>query len=174
MVTTILFEAIIWQHSTAMRVKAFELAFFALVLCACGSAETLDNNAGADATPSALATASVLKVTGGAGESHATPTQRHPTPGLSVQFTSLAAVKPGSYATATIKTVASAQCSIDVEYKSGPSTAAGLDPKAADAAGAVTWRWRVGSKTTPGDWPVTVTCTKGEATAKETKNLTVE
>jgi hypothetical protein len=92
---------------------------------------------------------------------------------LAVTFTNLAAVDPGSYATATIKTAAGASCSIDVEYKSGSSTAAGLDLKTADGAGAVTWRWRVGVRTTPGNWPVTVRCNKGTASAQGTRDLTV-
>lgn len=46
-------------------------------------------------------------------------------------------------------------------HKSGLSRAKGLDPKLADRSGFVTWRWRVGSKTTPGQWPGVVTCEHG-------------
>src|SRR4029077_11537134 len=93
---------------------------------------------------------------------------------LGVTFTSLAAVDPGSYATAAIETAPGASCSIVVEYKSGASTAAGLGHRTADRDGAVTWRWRVGAKTTPGNWPVTVTCSQGGATAEGTHDLTVK
>jgi len=165
--------SIIWQHASGMRTSLVGLALVSVLLCACaiGGAESLDNGA------SESATATPLTLTGG---SSPTPSRR-PTPSppraiasLAVKFTSLAAVDPGSYATATIQTAAGASCSIDVEYKSGSSTAAGLDPKVADGAGAVSWRWRVGAKTTPGNWPVTVTCNKGGATAQGTRDLTVK
>jgi hypothetical protein len=156
-----------------MRTSLVGLALLAVCLCACSSAGagSVDNGAGENAT----ATPQTLS-----GGSSPTPSRR-PTPSapraiasLAVKFTSLAAVDPGSYATATIQTAPGASCSIDVEYKSGSSTAAGLDPKAADGSGAVTWRWRVGAKTTPGNWPVTVTCNEGGATAKGTRDLTVK
>jgi len=47
--------------------------------------------------------------------------------------------------------------------KSGPSRAKGLGPKTADVKGGVVWQWRVGSNTTPGQWPIDVTCQQGEA-----------
>ena len=34
----------------------------------------------------------------------------------------------------------------------------GLGPKTTDASGAVAWSWTVGTNTSPGSWPVTVTC----------------
>ena len=68
---------------------------------------------------------------------------------------------------------AGAACSIDVEYKSGPSKAADLDPKVTSASGEVSWTWLVGSRTTPGDWPVTVTCTLNGASSTDQKLLTV-
>ncbi|MGZ4163536.1 MAG: stalk domain-containing protein [Tumebacillaceae bacterium] len=46
--------------------------------------------------------------------------------------------------------------SIEVDYKSGPSQAAGLDEKTADASGNVSWSFKVGGNTTLGSWPVTV------------------
>jgi hypothetical protein len=48
-----------------------------------------------------------------------------------------------------------------VHYKSGPSRAKGLVPKVASGSGRVSWTWRVGSNTTPGRWPIVVTCEKG-------------
>lgn len=67
----------------------------------------------------------------------------------------------GSNATIAVNTVASANCQIIVLYKSGPSKAQGLFPKSADVQGQVSWTWRVGSNTTPGSWPIRVTCSSG-------------
>jgi hypothetical protein len=73
-------------------------------------------------------------------------------------------VSPGSNASVSAKTAPNASCSIDVEYKSGSSTAAGLYDKQADASGFVSWTWKVGTRTTPGDWPVYITCNGVTAT----------
>ncbi len=70
-------------------------------------------------------------------------------------------VSRGDDATITVQTTPKASCMITVRYKSGPSRARGLGPQEADAQGRVTWTWRVGSRTTPGKWPVTVTCSSG-------------
>ena len=78
-------------------------------------------------------------------------------------------VSHGSSATLKAKTVPGAECSIDVEYSSGPSTATGLGSKTADSAGNVSWTWKVGSKTATGTYPITVTASKGgESTTKDT------
>ena len=66
-------------------------------------------------------------------------------------------VKPGAYATLTVKVSRSARCAITVRYKSGPSQAAGLYTKRS-ASGRVSWSWKVGTRTTPGRWPITVSC----------------
>ncbi len=63
-----------------------------------------------------------------------------------------------SDATIQVKTAPGVTCVITVLYKSGPSRAKGLDARTADRSGFVEWRWRVGSNTTPGHWPVVVTC----------------
>lgn len=68
---------------------------------------------------------------------------------------------PFTDATLTISTTPGATCSIVVRYKSGPSRAKGLVPKVAGGSGRVSWTWRVGSNTTPGRWPIVVTCQKG-------------
>ncbi len=70
-------------------------------------------------------------------------------------------VGPGNDATITVQTVPSALCLITVRYKSGPSKAQGLVPKTADSRGIVAWTWRVGTRTTPGRWPIIVTCSAG-------------
>jgi micrococcal nuclease len=70
-------------------------------------------------------------------------------------------VAPFSDAMISVKTLPAASCTIAVLYKSGPSRAKGLGAKMADGSGVVEWRWRVGSSTTPGQWPVVVTCERG-------------
>jgi hypothetical protein len=71
-------------------------------------------------------------------------------------------VARGDKATVTIRTAAGADCKIVVEYESGPSQAAGLGEKTADADGAVSWTWTVGQTTKVGKYPITVTCFKAE------------
>ena len=71
-------------------------------------------------------------------------------------------VAHGDKATLTISTAAGADCKIVVEYGSGPSQAAGLGEKTADASGGVSWSWTVGQTTKPGRYPITVTCFKAE------------
>jgi micrococcal nuclease len=70
-------------------------------------------------------------------------------------------VAPFTDATIQVQTSPGASCSITVLYKSGPSRAKGLAPQTADSRGRVTWIWRVGSNTTPGQWPIAVRCQKG-------------
>jgi hypothetical protein len=48
-------------------------------------------------------------------------------------------------------------CSITVYYKSGPSKAKGLYPKR-PVRRRVSWTWLVGTRTTPGRWPIVVRC----------------
>jgi len=76
-----------------------------------------------------------------------------------VSVTSPAA--PSSDARLEVKTAPEAQCDITVRYKSGPSKAKGLVGRKADSGGRVAWIWRVGSNTTPGKWPIIVTCRNG-------------
>src|SRR3989442_15623076 len=83
-------------------------------------------------------------------------------------------VSPGNPASMTIKTVASARCQITVQYLSGPSKAKGLIPQEADSQGQVTWTWLVGSGTTPGTWPIIVTCLSGKSQGRLQTSLTVQ
>jgi hypothetical protein len=101
------------------------------------------------------------------------PATRPPAPALTVVITSLPATGQGNAVSATAQTLPRARCSIDVVYKSGPSTAQGLDPKTASRNGDVAWTWLVGARTTPGNWPVMVTCSKAGATKSATRYLTV-
>ena len=64
---------------------------------------------------------------------------------------------PGSYAMVRASVSPSRTCSITVYYKSGPSHAQGLYPKR-PTGGRVSWTWKVGTRTTPGRWPITVSC----------------
>ena len=81
---------------------------------------------------------------------------------LEVKLASLTSpVIHGNDATIAVTTAANANCQIIVLYKSGPSKAQGLIPKSADSQGQVGWTWKVGSRTTPGSWPITVTCLSG-------------
>jgi hypothetical protein len=81
---------------------------------------------------------------------------------LQVRLVSLTSpVGPGNDATIAVQTVPNASCGITVIYKSGPSRASGLVPKTSDIKGNVSWTWRVGTRTTPGKWPITVSCSAG-------------
>jgi hypothetical protein len=71
-------------------------------------------------------------------------------------------VQPFTDATLGARTAPGATCDITVIYQSGPSVAKGLVPKQADSRGDIAWRWRVGSNTTPGTWPIIVACSKGQ------------
>lgn len=98
-----------------------------------------------------LATSSPVTVLG--------PSSAAPQQPASVQFISLTTpISPGYTATVAVKTSPSAYCTIVVTYLSGPSTAAGLYPKTSDGSGAVSWSWIVGARTTPGSWPIDVSC----------------
>jgi hypothetical protein len=66
-------------------------------------------------------------------------------------------IKHGAYATLTASVSPTRACSITVYYKSGPSTAKGLYRKR-PVRGRVSWTWKVGTRTTPGRWPITVSC----------------
>jgi|ERR1700674_1336727 len=69
----------------------------------------------------------------------------------------------GLNVTLQVRTSPNTSCSIVVNYKSGPSKAAGVVPETSDAAGNVSWTWKVGGNTTVGNWPITVTCGNGSA-----------
>ena len=66
-------------------------------------------------------------------------------------------ISRGSYATLVARVAPSRLCSITVSYKSGPSTARGLYAKR-PSGGRVSWTWKVGTRTTPGRWPIRVAC----------------
>ena len=93
---------------------------------------------------------------------------------LSVKVNSRTASVPrNSTATVSIKTSPNARCSIEVDYKSGPSTAAGLGDKTASSSGTASWSWKVGSNTTRGTWPIFVTCDLGSRSGGVDTSFTV-
>ena len=101
-----------------------------------------------------------------------TPT---PTPtDLSVKVTArTASVARNGTAKVSIKTSAKARCSIDVEYASGSSTAAGLVDKTASSTGAISWSWKVGGNTTRGTWPIYIDCELGTRSGSVDTSFTV-
>ena len=72
-----------------------------------------------------------------------------------VSFTSV--VSPNEYASLTVRVSPRARCTIKVVYDTTVSRAQGLGPKTGSR---ITWRWKVGSNTNAGRWPVTVDCRK--------------
>lgn len=81
------------------------------------------------------------------GSSQSTGTASTPS---AVRITSVSPnpVNPGQYITLTARTEPRASCSLTVTYASGHvSTASGLDPKNADGSGAISWEWKVGTRT---------------------------
>ncbi len=100
-----------------------------------------------------------------------TPTQAV-TPEV-VNMPSSFTVTPGETASITAGTYASSNCSIIVNYLSGPSQAQGLSPQLADSSGQVKWTWIVGTNTTPGTWPIDVSCSLNGQTGSGTTNMTV-
>lgn len=72
-----------------------------------------------------------------------------------VRFTKV--VSPNDYASLTVRVAPRARCTIKVVYDTTVSRAKGLGAK---TGGLITWRWKVGTSTNPGRWPVTVNCGK--------------
>ena len=105
-----------------------------------------------------------------------TPALATPAPAPAVQTPTVTFInaplsaRHGQATTLIVRTSPNTDCSIQVVYKSGPSTAQGLVPKTSDGAGNVSWTWIVGSRTTPGQWPIYVTC--GSASDQTYINVT--
>jgi len=94
--------------------------------------------------------------------------------GLFLEIVSVSSpVKAGDKAALTASTSPGANCQITVNYKSGPSKAKGLDPQTAGSDGRVTWSWTVGSKTTPGQWKITVKAALNGESLTQTTVFTV-
>ena len=80
-----------------------------------------------------------------------------------VSFTSV--VSRNDYATLKVNVRPRARCTIKVVYSTGPSSAVGLRAK---IGGLITWRWKVGSNTKLGRWPVIVDCGSSGGSARFT------
>ena len=135
------------------------LLLVALLLAGCG---------GAEGSPDGL-------VLGATDAPTATPfaTKFHPTEppdvvfDLPVKLTKrTATVARATKASLTIKTTPGADCGIDVQYKSGSPSAAGLEPKVANAKGAITWKWLVARNASTGRAPIVITCTLGDQSGR--------
>ncbi len=137
-----------------MDAKTIVVAAVLFGSVACGDSPTPEQTQLATATPPASPTPSPTPV-----ESPTPVAARTVVTFLNAPLT----VPRGSSATLQVRTGANTSCSIEVDYKSGPSTAAGLVAKNSDGAGNVSWTWKVGATTTPGAWPITVTCGDGSA-----------
>lgn len=98
---------------------------------------------------------------------NSTPTpQPTQAPSTTVTFVSVQGGSPGAYASVTVQTSPYASCSIRYIVPSGrESTAQGLVPKTADGSGRVSWSWKIGTNTTPGNGQVIVTCNGVTASA---------
>ena len=97
------------------------------------------------------------------------PAAKSPGARAKVRLVSLTSpIGAGSDATLAVAVATGTSCSIVVKYKSGPSSAAGLYPQRAKA-GRVSWTWMIGTRTTPGRWPIDISC--GAAGALHTSFL---
>jgi hypothetical protein len=67
------------------------------------------------------------------------------------------AVGTGDMASVTVRVTPKARCTIGVYYTTRRSEARGLGAK---TGAEITWRWRVGSNTIPGRFPVRIDCGK--------------
>lgn len=65
-------------------------------------------------------------------------------------------VKRGSKATLSIKGLPNTVYSIKVKYSSGYSSASGLVDTMSDDEGNCSWSWRIGAKTSPGEYDITI------------------
>lgn len=65
-------------------------------------------------------------------------------------------VSPNDYATITAKGKPNETYYIEVIYKSGPSTAQGLEPQEADSDGLFSWTWKIGPRTSAGKWQIRI------------------
>ena len=80
------------------------------------------------------------------------------TNGQDIQVISLTSpIVRGQNASITIQGTPGVEYTINVIYKSGPSTAKGLEPKIAGQDGLVTWSWKISPQTTPGTWNIEIT-----------------
>lgn len=140
-----------------------------LVLAAPGGLSAGGNAARTSSPPGPAAGPSLVPVTPSPTPSLSpTPTARpvtatpRPTPPSVTFLNAPLSVQPGQTVTLRVATTRNTDCSISIGYPSGPD----LDPATSDAAGNVSWTWRVGKHVDPGSWPVTVSCRSGTASTR--------
>lgn len=74
-----------------------------------------------------------------------------------LEFTNVtSSVSAGSFASVSIHGAPNTTYSITVVYKSGISTASGLEDVTSDSNGNASWSWKVGTRTKSGTYPITV------------------
>lgn len=97
-----------------------------------------------------------------------------PATSYSVTFTAFRTpVVRGTQAKVSIHTGPEGKCSIKVVYQNGRVNLPGLGAKTANSSGNATWKWIVPANTTPGAYPVTVTCQSGDHVAKASRKMTI-
>ena len=132
--------------------------FVPLIILVAGTVAACSSLGGIDASPTVPLITSKPFI-----KPEPTPTPEPTKKPLSIAEVSLTeSVESGDKAKVVVNTATAAECVIEVTYDSGPSEAAGLDPKTADGAGKVTWSWTVGGTTAKGTYPIDITCFKGE------------
>lgn len=71
--------------------------------------------------------------------------------------------KKGQNATIKIKGMPNTQYTISLFYTNKKSSAKGLEKKESDENGIVSWTWRIGTRTTPGDYQILISDGKNKA-----------
>jgi hypothetical protein len=146
-------------------------ALASLLIAACQADQNTGVGGGA---PSDVPSPSLASAAATAAPVLATPTlepTQPPEQTASVNFVNAPlTARPGQATTLIARTSPNLACTIEVDYKSGPSHAQGLVPKTSDARGNIAWTWIVGTRTTPGQWPISVTC--GSASSQTYINVT--
>ena len=169
------------SSSRSWIVALIGLLIFATIVGSCLGGKRSDT--GSSTTPAALGligqtsaptpTPTEAPLATEAPTATATATPKQPAD-LSIKVTRrTSSVAPGGSASVTIKTAAKATCSIDVQYASGSSTAAGLGDKTASSTGLVAWTWRVGSRMARGTWPIDIACEIGDRSGNVGTEFTV-
>ncbi len=124
---------------------------------------------------SAAPTTTTPQVTSTSAAPTTAPARSTTTDGLAVSITEFTSpVSPNSQVTLRAKTQPGADCRIAVFYSSGPSEADGLESKKANSNGSVSWTWKVGPKTSPGEYRVVVTANFESKSGREETKLVVK
>lgn len=154
------------------RIIAVLLIAASLILSACASPITVPQQPTSPAPTQQVPTSPSKTTPAPTQTPTQTPTQQSAE--LSLKIVSVTSpVSPGANATLVAQTVPGANCDIDVYYKSGASTAQGLYAKTADSSGRVSWTWKVGTRTTPGNWQIVVKASYGGKTVTQSTSFTV-